>query len=107
MLLLASALFVGAALGVRHNAFVLIPISLITAAAAFAAKFADGGGVWSALLIATLSVIALQLAYFAVIMRSRPDAFDAVVEAPNLSIDHAQHGADVVYLSRHRLAKTR
>lgn len=106
MLLLASALFVGAALGVRHNAFVLIPVSLITAAAAFAANFA-GSGVWGALLIATLSVIALQLAYFAVIIHSRPDAYDAVVEAANLSIDHAPHGADVVYLGRHRLAKTR
>ena len=107
MLLLASAVFVGAALGLRYNAFALVPASLVTAGVAFAAKFVGGGGVWGALLIATLSVIALQLAYFAVIMRSRPDAFDAVVEAPNLSIDHAQHGADVVYLSRHRLAKAR
>jgi hypothetical protein len=47
MLLLASALLVGAVLGLRHNVFALIPASIMSAGAVFAASFADGDNVWA------------------------------------------------------------
>jgi len=73
MLLLASALLVGAVLGLRYNVFVLIPTSLMSAGAVFGASFADSHYVWAILLITTFSVVALQLGYLAGNFASRPD----------------------------------
>jgi len=107
MLLLASALFLGAALGLRYyNVFVLVPASLLTAGAAFAVSFAGGGSFDAALLVTAVSVTSLQSGYLAGVTVFRRDVDDINIR-PEASIDHAYKGADVVYLNRHWLAKTR
>ena len=107
MLLLASAVLVGAALGLRHNVFVLVPASLVAVGVVFAANLAGGDSLGAALLITTGSAFALQLGYFMGIMASRADALEETVGASDRPVDQTYHGAEIVYLSRHWLAKTR
>lgn len=93
MLPLASALFLGAVLGLRFNVFVLIPASLVAAGTTFATSFAAGDSFVAALSFAISSVIVLQLGYFAAIIRSRPDD---VTGASNSATGHLPGGAQAV-----------
>jgi len=104
MLLVASALFFGAALSLRHDVFVLIPGSLLTAVAAFAFSFTGGDSFGVALLVTTVAVAALQSGYLAGVTIFRRDVDDV---KPDASIVHTYGGVNVVYLNRRWLAKTR
>ena len=64
-MLLASVLFVGALLGLRHNVLVLVPAGFTSASVVFAASIAGGDSIWAMLLVTAFSLVALQLGYLA------------------------------------------
>lgn len=63
MLLLVSALFIGVALSLRHNVFILIPASIASAGAILTAGIADHDSFWTIVFVTTSTVIALQTGY--------------------------------------------
>jgi len=96
MLLLASALFIGVALGLRHNVFILIPVSVISAGAVLTVSIAGHDSFWSIFLITTSTIVALQIGYFIGITTvPLTGERQNVVSIP---MENAQESANVVYL---------
>ena len=74
MLPATSALVIGAALGMRHNVFILVPASLVSVAAAVALGMACDDSAWTIVLTSFLTVVALQIGYLlgGAALRSEP-----------------------------------
>jgi hypothetical protein len=58
-----TAMLIGALLGQRFKVLILIPAMAIASAAVFALGVAHNNNLWSVLLVAALTVTALQLGY--------------------------------------------
>jgi len=107
MLLLASALFIGVALGLRHNVFILIPASIVSGGALLAISIAGHDSFWAHVLVTTSIIVALQMGYFAGIMvLPLTGEHQDVVRAPDKPIENAYECTDVVYFHKYWLAKT-
>jgi hypothetical protein len=112
MLLLASALFIGVALGLRHNVFILIPASVVSVGAVLAVSIAGLDSFWTIVLVTTSTIVALQMGYLAgVIVFSLTGERQDVVSASDTPIENAYERADyeradVVYFHKYWLAKT-
>ncbi len=108
MLLLASAFFIGVALGLRRNVFILVPASIVSASVVLAVSIAGHDSFWTNVLITTSTIVALQIGYLAgIIVLPCTDERQDVVSAPDMSIENAYEGADVVYLHKYWSAKAR
>lgn len=107
MLLLASALFIGVALSLRHNVFVLVPACIVSTGATLVVSLAGHDSFWTIVLVTTSTLVALQMGYLAGIIvlpltRERREA----VSTPDKPIEQAYGRADVVYFHKYWLAKT-
>ena len=113
MLLLASALFIGVALGLRHNVFILIPACIVSTGAILAVSIAGHDSIWTIVLVTTSTLVALQMGYLAgIIVLPLTGTRQDVVSASDTPIENAYERADyeradVVYFHKYRLAKTR
>ena len=88
MLLLASALFIGVALSLRHNVFILIPASIVSAGAILAVSIAGHDSFWTIVLITTSTIVALQMGYLAgIIVVPLTGERQDVVSAPDTPIE--------------------
>lgn len=99
-MLLASVLFVGALLGLRHNVLVLVPAGFTSASVVFAASIAGGDSIWAMLLVTAFSLVALQLGYLAGAWYSQASAVEEDANSEN-----SNDNAHVVYLNRHWAGK--
>jgi hypothetical protein len=107
MLLLASALLIGVALGLRHNVFILIPASIVSAGAILAINIVGQDSFWASVLNTTSTIVALQMGYLAaIIVLPLTGERQDVVSAPDGLIENAYERADVVYFHKYWLAKT-
>ena len=113
MLLLASALFIGVALSLRHNVFILVPACILSAGTTLVVSIAGHDSFWTIVVVTTSTLVALQMGYLAGIIvlpltRGRQD----VISASDTPIEHAYdradyRRADVVYFHKYWLAKIR
>ena len=113
MLLLVSALFIGVALSLRHNVFILVPACIVSAGATLAVSIAGHDSFWTIVVVTTSTFVALQMGYLAgaIVLSPTRDRQD-VVSASATPIEHAYERADyrradVVYFHKYWLAKTR
>jgi hypothetical protein len=108
MLLLASALFIGVALGLRHNVFILVPACIVSAGTTLVVSIAGHDSFWTIVVVTTSTLAALQMGYLAgAIVLPLAGKPQDVVSAPDKPIEHAYERADVVHFHKYRLAKTR
>ena len=105
MLPATSALVIGAALGMRHNVFILVPVSLVSAAAAVVLGMACDDSAWTIVLMSSLTVVALQIGYLLGDFASRSGAKQDLTHTPVAPIEGALEGAEVLYFGRYSLAK--
>jgi hydrogenase/urease accessory protein HupE len=64
-MLALTAVFIGALLGMRFNALIMVPAVIVSFVAILGVRLAFDDSVWFALLAAVLTVTALQIGYLA------------------------------------------
>jgi hypothetical protein len=112
MLLLASALFIGVALSLRHNVFILVPACIVSTGAVLVVSIAGHDSFWTIVLLTTSTLVALQMGYLAGIIvlpltgtcQDAVSASDTPIENAYERVDYER--ADVVYFHKYWLAKT-
>lgn len=106
MLMPASALLFGVALGLRHNVFILIPAGVIAAAVAMCINIAAQDS-FSVIVLATIfTTVALEIGYLAGSVITGPPVCQNVGRAHNGPAENTCGPAEVVHFHRYRLAKT-
>jgi hypothetical protein len=108
MLLLVSALFIGVALGLRHNVFILVPASILSVGIILIVGIAGHDSVWAIVLITIAAVATLQVGYVVgtVIVPSAGGRQNVAGIAP-VPVKNVHEGAGVVYLRSYWSAKIR
>ena len=107
MLLLASALFIGVALSLRHNVFILIPASIVSAGAILTVSIADHDSFWTIVFVTTSTVIALQMGYLiGISVVPLTGEYRNVVSVSDAPMENAHESANVVHFHNYWSAKT-
>jgi hypothetical protein len=84
ILVTTAAILVGAMLGLRFKAFILLPASVIDAAVTLGVGIVYTDSLWSILLVAAATIAALQFGYFAAtliasVRRARGSSYTIVI----------------------------
>lgn len=107
MLLLASALLIGVALGLRHNVFVLVPASVVSLGATLTVNIAGHDGVWTIVFVTIATVVTLQMGYLiGTVIGPFTGERQNAVSSPDMPIENALENTNVVYFHNYWPAKT-